>query len=1214
MSGRIVISELEDHIADKGMWAGSLKPEVIKDLYGITSDNKLVLLKGEHTPALLKCIDEILANATDHSKEITNAYPVRNIKVNIFESGQISIFNDGPGIPIEVHHQSATHSKLIERRRQIYTPEVIFTVPLAGSSDADRLDGAKHGVTKAGVNSLGAKICNIHSEEFIVETSDSVRKLKFKQICHGIRNITPPEITPYSAEELKNPNAASFTRITFTLNYERFGFTGGEKSRVISDLFLWLRYRTYLSAIYTGINVYFNDNLCPKNPRSFIELIFDTTKGHVLESRAVAMETPYNNHPWNVAAIIFNSEDDIPKLGKSLIRDITMVNGVVTLCGPHVNYIHEKITAEVCKLLSETSIAQSAIVRNIILVMTCPIINADWDGQSKDKLVVAKSIIEKYQLNPGFIHQLAVLCIKPYLDKLDSAKNKVKPSEKYTEARYAGKAQRHECSLFLAEGDSACSMVKNGLAKSNVPHINTDYCGYFSLQGVILNVAREMITTKLDSGETIYVKNSRIRDDVRLNQLRMALNLQYNMKYETTEELRTLNYGKIILCTDEDLDGVGKIAPLMLVYFYYFWPALFEKNIIYRFKTPLIRAYIPSTTNFKNFYTVQQYLEFNKEPGLYTQCNYYKGLAGHEDYEVKSMFDKKNFTLYCYNNSDKEECKRLFDVYFGEDPEKRKTVLRVPLEEFSIEQICEFEKRLVIDISAEQLNYNTKAYKLDAIKRQIPHIMDGLNPTRRKIVATSLIDGILPKKGQGVKVFKFAADVAKRMHYQHGEASINKTAVYLAQGFVNHRFYPLLTRAGEFGNRHGDPAGQPRYIGLRSSPLPEILFPFADMKLLKSAIEDGEEVEPEYYVAIVPFCILETTYGVSEGWANVTYGRSLSHTLGILKNYINGEIYTSADFSEIDSTKRGYMPPNVYGFTGELRIINGKIYSFGTYSVTEGANVLITITELPIGILTGSYYDTLNAPTIKDGKEIENFHKQYIKNIYRSDNGNKVRIEITLTTENYQAILTKFGNADFKPLEHFLRIYSCMDNSNLNFYSETGVVLEFRKNYLDALLYWAEARKKLYEARIIRGKIIVELKLRVINNIIRYLATYDEMGVSNVKTAEEMDKILFDRKFERLNEKFISNSEKTPTDQISAIAENGDYEYLTKYGCPRDFYKEVALSRERMRAKYIAALEKLNLSLSETPVGKTDWLEEIEKFEKIVQRGVETDFKFIAEE
>jgi hypothetical protein len=81
-----------------------------------------------------------------------------------------------------------------------------------------------------------------------------------------------------------------------------------------------------------------------------------------------------------------------------------------------------------------------------------------------------------------------------------------------------------------------------------------------------------------------------------------------------------------------------------------------------------------------------------------------------------------------------------------------------------------------------------------------------------------------------------------------------------------------------------------------------------------------------------------------------------------------------------------------------------------------------------------------------------------------------------------------------------------------------------------------------------------------------------------------------------------------------AIAENGDYEYLTKYGCPRDFYKEVALSRERMRAKYIAALEKLNLSLSETPVGKTDWLEEIEKFEKIVQRGVETDFKFIAEE
>lgn len=89
------------------------------------------------------------------------------IKVNIDrENCRISVYNNGRGIPVEVH-----------KKEGVYVPELIFGHLLTSSNYND--DERK---VTGGRNGYGAKLCNIFSTEFIVETADSRSGRKFKQV------------------------------------------------------------------------------------------------------------------------------------------------------------------------------------------------------------------------------------------------------------------------------------------------------------------------------------------------------------------------------------------------------------------------------------------------------------------------------------------------------------------------------------------------------------------------------------------------------------------------------------------------------------------------------------------------------------------------------------------------------------------------------------------------------------------------------------------------------------------------------------------------------------------------------------------------------------------------------------------------------------------------------------------------------------------------
>ena len=86
------------------------------------------------------------------------------------ESNLISIWNNGKGIPVEMH-----------REEKVYVPAMIFGQLLTSSN----YDDEQKKVT-GGRNGYGAKLCNIFSTEFTIETACKESGRMFKQVSYSL--------------------------------------------------------------------------------------------------------------------------------------------------------------------------------------------------------------------------------------------------------------------------------------------------------------------------------------------------------------------------------------------------------------------------------------------------------------------------------------------------------------------------------------------------------------------------------------------------------------------------------------------------------------------------------------------------------------------------------------------------------------------------------------------------------------------------------------------------------------------------------------------------------------------------------------------------------------------------------------------------------------------------------------------------------------------
>ena len=183
------------------------------------------------------------------------------------------------------------------------------------------------------------------------------------------------------------------------------------------------------------------------------------------------------------------------------------------------------------------------------------------------------------------------------------------------------------------------------------------------------------------------------------------------------------------------------------------------------------------------------------------------------------------------------------------------------------------------------LDQDYAAYGMYTLEnRAIPSVIDGFKPTQRKIIfiADKVWKGSNDKP---LKIFQLGGRIAADAHYHHGDGSLNGAIIGMAQSFKNS--LPLLDEVGQFGSLRSPEAGAPRYISTKLTPNFRLLY--KDFELLTSQIEEGNEIEPKYFLPIIPTVLLNGSSGIAVGFATNILNRNPAQLIEACTKVLDGK-------------------------------------------------------------------------------------------------------------------------------------------------------------------------------------------------------------------------------------------------------------------------------------------------------------------------------------
>jgi DNA topoisomerase-2 len=378
----------------------------------------------------------------------------------------------------------------------------------------------------------------------------------------------------------------------------------------------------------------------------------------------------------------------------------------------------------------------------------------------------------------------------------------------------------------------------------------------------------------------------------------------------------------------------------------------------------------------------------------------------------------------------------------------------------------------------------------------------------------------------------------------------------MAQTFVGSNNINLLCPIGQFGSRllGGKDAASPRYIHTHLEPVIDVLFRKEDAPILKHLEDDGDIVEPDTYLPVVPLLAINGSVGIGTGFSTNIPSYDPLDIVDLLKRMLDGE-----DLNEEEDD----IEPWYRGFKGEIRKIGAKYYTIGVFK--RLAPTKIQVTELPIGYCTFDFKGDLEAALdkIPDFKKYEN-------------ESNENDVKVTLHFTNKEAVdkfmvietngFTKFEN-DFKLVNSKL-----LSTTNMYAFNHRGAITKYtsafhmiRDFYGVRLDYYAK-RKAFVLGQLQYDADIMANKIRFIKDVIA-----EKVYIHKIKKTE-------------LEEYLETNQ---------YLLHEDSYDYIIRipiYNLTTDKVAEL----EAQIKKALECIEKLrNMSTEDI------WLEELEEFEKL---------------
>jgi len=607
MSEQFRILTARQHVRERiGMYMGSSSQEDIE---------RFVLgqwKKATYVPALSKMVDEILDNSIDEA--IRTGFKQAN-KINVSIDGdKVTVIDNGRGIPQNTVFDETSGENIL-------TPVAAWTRVNAGTSfDDNRVTIGTNGVGSAATNFLSKKFVGktwSNGKLITVCCKDGAETIDIKigdKSGSGSEVSFVPDFDLFevnSLDELDTVELIEDRLISLQMAFPEIAFSFNKKRVKISDL------KKYAALFNESCIIDKSDNL----------------------------------------SFFFTYSDDG-------FRSNSFVNGVNTRQGGnYVDYIVNGVVDELVTMIKrrhKIEVAKTTIKGGLTFVKFARnFTNPKFDSQTKERLTNPmgnikehfesaevrdfQTIAKKIMSTPAIIDPIieAQLAKKLAADKR-AATLAQKKLRKVKVAKHIA-ANRDDATLKIVEGDSAMGF----LLKVRDP----DKVGAFPLRGVIMN--------------TWDMKPAEVLKNKELSELVAVLGLDIN----NPDSVDDMTYGRIATLTDADHDGIGHISPLLIAFFYKFWPRLLEERRVMITRTPImiteggIKGGMKGDESWSTWsYTYEEANE-RKRQSVDGKHRYIKGLGSlREDeydriindpvYDVVTVDDVKYFEMMFGKNSD----------------------------------------------------------------------------------------------------------------------------------------------------------------------------------------------------------------------------------------------------------------------------------------------------------------------------------------------------------------------------------------------------------------------------------------------------------------------------------------------------------------------------------------------------------------------------------
>jgi DNA topoisomerase-2 len=929
-------------------------------------------------PGLFKIFDELIVNALDHvTRQAANADKAKRVSqiVVAVTPTTFQVHNDGEGIPVTIHPEY-----------KVSIPELIFGHLLTSSNydeGEEKIVGGKNG--------YGAKLTNIYSREFTVRTCDAEHGILYEQVFSDNMAVVGKPVM----KKVVKASAKPFTEIRSVPDLARFypatagsnandGSSNAGATEIPADMLDVLRTRVVDAAAIAAANgcaVFLTDRLDGKADRVPVTSFEKYVRLYTEDGVPVFYERC--GPRWEIAAVLTRHlhADGLPD-----DRHISFVNGIFTRRGgKHVEAVARAVLGTFCDGPGKKLDLKPAQLKDAVtFFVNATIVNPSFDSQTKETLTTpAAKFGSTFKISDAFVAKLAkegglldeaqaVLDARLSREAKKSDGRKaatVRGIPKLEDATWAGTGKSAECTLILCEGDSAATLAIAGLKV-----VGRERYGVFPLKGKILNVKDASIDKKTKNDE--------------LTRIKRILGLEHGKHYK---DIKTLRYGRVMIMTDQDVDG-SHIKGLLINLFHTEWPELLQLGFVCSLMTPLLKATRgKQVVNFYNATEYERWMEANAG-GRGWSIKYYKGLGTSTAAEGREYFESMNVVRFQWDAAADGSIDLAFNKKRSDDRKQwlatydRERILEVPAGGADIEYSRFINDELIHFSNADNL-------------RSIPHVMDGLKPSQRKILWAARKRNLVNE----IKVAQLAGYVSEVAAYHHGEVSLTAAIVNMAQNFVGSNNINLLAPNGQFGTRlqGGDDSAAPRYIFTALEPIVATMLNKADDPALNWLEDDGDAIEPEFYMPVIPAILVNGAKGIGTGFSTDIPSHNPRDLVTALRNRLTSVV--------ADLTTERFVPW-WDGFRGTVTMAadGRRAQTRGVYQFLDDDTHRVRITELPVGTWTKDYKAFLDELVNGEGTAANDASSaaRVIKTFQEAYNDVDVEFILTLDPEYYHEART----------------------------------------------------------------------------------------------------------------------------------------------------------------------------------------------------------------